>query len=47
MVVFESLDIRRDLPLNQPVPIEFTPPRTGEIAFACGMNMLKGSVVIQ
>jgi RND family efflux transporter MFP subunit len=46
-VVFPSLDIRRDLPLNTPVVIEFTPPRSGEIAFACGMNMFNGSVVVK
>jgi cobalt-zinc-cadmium efflux system membrane fusion protein len=43
-VEFSSLKIRRDLPLNQPVIIEFTPQK-GELAFACGMNMLKGTVV--
>ena len=46
-VVFESLNIRRELPLNQPVTIEFTPGKAGEIAFACGMNMLHGTVVVQ
>ncbi len=46
-VVFASLNIRKDLPLNQPVTIEFTPSRTGEIAFACGMNMLRGTVVVR
>jgi plastocyanin domain-containing protein len=33
--------------LNEPVVIEFTPAKTGEIAFACGMNMLHGTVVVQ
>jgi RND family efflux transporter MFP subunit len=46
-VVFPSLSIRRDLPLNRPVAIEFTPEKAGEIAFACGMNMLHGTVVVQ
>jgi RND family efflux transporter MFP subunit len=46
-VVFPSLKITRALPLNEPVLIEFTPAKTGEIAFACGMNMLKGVVVVQ
>jgi Cu+-exporting ATPase len=46
-VVFPSLNIRRALPLNEPVAIEFTPAKTGEVAFACGMNMLKGVVVVQ
>jgi membrane fusion protein, heavy metal efflux system len=43
-VVFPSLSIKRGLPLARAVVIELT-PRTGEIAFTCGMNMLKGRVV--
>jgi len=46
-VVFPSLNIRRELPLDQPATIEFTPDKAGEIAFACGMNMLHGTVVVQ
>ena len=46
-VVFPSLNITRALPLNEPVVIELTPSRAGEIAFACGMNMFEGSVVVQ
>lgn len=46
-VVFTSLNIRRELPLNEPVTIDFTPDEAGEIAFACGMNMLRGTVVVQ
>ena len=46
-VVFPSLSIRRALPLNEPVQVEFTPAGTGDIAFACGMNMLRGAVVVQ
>jgi hypothetical protein len=46
-VVFPSLNIKRALPLNQPVTIEFTPKSSGEIGFVCGMNMLRGSVVVQ
>jgi plastocyanin len=46
-VVFPSLNIKRALPLNKPVVIEFTPARSGDIAFACGMNMLQGTVVVR
>ncbi len=46
-VTFPSLDIRRELPLNQGVDIEFTPAKTGEIGFVCGMNMLRGTVVVE
>jgi plastocyanin domain-containing protein len=45
--VFPSLKIKRALPPNEPVQIEFTPAKTGGIAFACGINMLKGVVVVQ
>jgi hypothetical protein len=45
-VVFPSLHIKRALPLNKSVSIEFTPAKPGEITFACGMNMLEGVVVI-
>jgi RND family efflux transporter MFP subunit len=46
-VVFPSLNIKRALPLNEPVVVEFTPAKSGEITFACGMNMLKGVVLVQ
>jgi hypothetical protein len=46
-VVFPSLNIKRALPLNEPVDIEFTPAKSGEVAFACGMNMFRGTVVVQ
>ena len=46
-VVFPSLSIKRALPLNESVAIEFTPAKSGDIAFACGMNMLHGTVVVR
>jgi RND family efflux transporter MFP subunit len=46
-VVVPSLGVKRALPLNTPVTIEFTPAKAGDIAFACGMNMLKGVMVVQ
>jgi RND family efflux transporter MFP subunit len=46
-VVFPSLNVKRALPLNEPVVIEFTPAKTGDVAFACGMNMLKGVIVVE
>ncbi len=38
--------IKRDLPLNESVTIEFT-PRKGEFTFACAMNMLKGKLIVE
>ena len=46
-VVFPDLHVKKDLPLDTPVDVDIptTAPRT--LSFACGMNMFKGSVVIQ
>ena len=46
-IVFPSPNIRRDLPLNQAVTVEFTMPASGSVAFTCGMDMLRGSIVAQ
>src|SRR5262245_44783795 len=45
-VVVPSLNIRRQLPLNQQVEIDFT-PNAATIDFACGMAMLKGTIVVK
>ncbi|MFN7981726.1 MAG: efflux RND transporter periplasmic adaptor subunit [Vicinamibacterales bacterium] len=45
-VVFPSLNIRRELPLNTPVEIAFTPSR-GDLGFVCGIGMFKGTVSAQ
>ena len=42
-VVFSSLNIRRELPLNTPVAIELTPSHA-DLGFVCGMGMFKGAV---
>lgn len=44
-LVFPDLDIRRDLPLNEPVAIDVTMPASGSVRFTCGMDMWRGAVV--
>ena len=46
-LVFPDLDIRRDLPLNEPVAVDITMPASGRVAFTCGMAMYEGAVVAQ
>jgi plastocyanin domain-containing protein len=46
-VVFPSLNITKNLPVGKAVTVKFTPDKTGEIAFTCGMNMFKGSIIVQ
>lgn len=36
-----------DLPLNEPVAIEFTPEEAGTFTFACGMDMIQGSLLVR
>jgi plastocyanin domain-containing protein len=43
-VVFPSLHLHRDLPLNRPVEITIT-PASGRVAFTCGMGMYQGAIV--
>jgi plastocyanin domain-containing protein len=33
--------------LDQPVDIQFTPEKSGDVAFACGMGMFKGTLVVR
>ncbi len=46
-VVFKDYNIRRALPLNKPVVVALTPNKTGDFNFTCGMNMMRGTVVVQ
>jgi RND family efflux transporter MFP subunit len=46
-VVFPDYGIRRALPLNQAVTVEFVPRKDATAGFVCGMNMLKGTLVVK
>lgn len=46
-VVMPEFGIRRALPLNQPVAITFVPNKRGEFSFTCGMNMMRGKLIVQ
>jgi plastocyanin domain-containing protein len=46
-VVFGDFGIARDLPAFETTPVEFTPDRSGEFTWTCGMNMLRGKLVVE
>jgi plastocyanin domain-containing protein len=46
-VVFEAFGIDTALPAFQTTAVEFTPQEAGEYRFRCGMNMLKGLLVVE
>lgn len=46
-VVFPKLNVKKTLPAGQTTVVEIKPQESGEIAFACGMGMMKGKVLVQ
>jgi plastocyanin domain-containing protein len=39
--------IARDLPAFKTTIVEFTPDKSGEFTFTCGMNMMRGKLVVE
>lgn len=46
-VVISDFKIKKFLPLNEKVVVEITPDKPGEFAFACGMNMYHGKIIVK
>ena len=46
-IVLPDFNIRRALPLNQPVVVSFTPKRSGTFNFLCGLHMMSGQLIVQ
>lgn len=46
-VIFPALNQTHKLGENQVTTVQFTPEKAGELAFTCGMNMMKGKIVVQ
>ncbi|MCA1630706.1 MAG: cupredoxin domain-containing protein [Acidobacteria bacterium] len=46
-VVFGDFRIARELPAFETTPVEFTPERAGEFTWTCGMNMMRGKLVVE
>jgi len=45
-VIFGDFRIARNLPAFKTTKIEFTPDKAGEFTFTCGMNMLRGKLIV-
>lgn len=46
-VVLRDFGISKALPYRQRTPVEFTPTQPGEYPFVCGMNMLRGRIIVE
>jgi plastocyanin domain-containing protein len=46
-VVFGDFGISKPLPAYKMTAVEFTPEKAGEFTFTCGMNMLRGKLIVE
>ncbi len=46
-VLFRDFGIARDLPAYKTTAVEFTPDKSGEFTFMCGMNMMRGKLIVE
>ncbi|HEX6178484.1 MAG TPA: cupredoxin domain-containing protein [Thermoanaerobaculia bacterium] len=46
-LVIPSQNISKEIPVNQVTTIDFTPAQPGDLEFTCGMNMMRGKIVVQ
>ena len=46
-VIFKDLNINKKLPVGEVVTIDVPTDKAGEFSFACGMDMLKGKIIVQ
>jgi plastocyanin domain-containing protein len=46
-VVLGDFGIAKALPAFKTTPVEFIPDKAGEFTFACGMNMMRGKIIVE
>jgi plastocyanin domain-containing protein len=46
-IVIKDFKINKPLPLNQAVEVELTPVKPGKVRFACGMDMIAGTILVE
>jgi len=46
-IVIKDYGINTKLPLNKPVTVSFTPTKSGNVRYACGMDMIAGVLVVE
>jgi plastocyanin domain-containing protein len=46
-LILKDYGINRELPLGQAVEITFTPEKPGKLRYACAMDMIAGTIVVE
>ena len=47
MLTVDGKKIEKSLPLDAPVEVAATFPKAGKLDYACGMDMIKGTIMVQ
>ncbi|MFL6467076.1 MAG: cupredoxin domain-containing protein [Pyrinomonadaceae bacterium] len=45
-ILIPKYGIHRNLPVNKPVTVWFVPRESGSFAFTCGMDMIRGTIIV-
>lgn len=45
-ILIDGTDIKKELPLNQPVEVAWTPTKAGAVKFGCAMDKMIGGVLL-
>ncbi|MEC4722279.1 cupredoxin domain-containing protein [Noviherbaspirillum sp. CPCC 100848] len=45
-LIIGDFGIAKALPAFKTTPVQFTPERPGEYTFTCGMNMMRGKIIV-
>ncbi len=46
-IVIKDFGVNQPLPLDKPVTVEITPKKPGDVRFACGMDMIAGTITVE
>ncbi len=46
-IVIPEFGINQDLPLNKPVTVSITTVKSGDVGFACPLDMVKGKIQVK
>jgi plastocyanin domain-containing protein len=46
-IFIPKYEVRLKLPLNQKVSVTLTPEETGSFKFTCGMQMMRGKIIVE
>ena len=45
-IVIRDYGVHEPLPLDKPVTVQFTPRKSGQVRYACGMDMIAGVLIV-